>query len=447
MIALSRVVTFVGSAEVSLVACTTFAFCARLWRMAQRLRVAFVSNAPPLSGVGKPAMEWLKRLRSYDDLAIDHFDLDAAAHEVRRNGEVIRRLSRWSAYEPKPLFWWRAVRAVSAETYDLWHLTNQTLAFAPVRPKVVTVFDLIERTDPQRPLSAVVARFLYRGIPRADGLAATSDFTRREVRRLYGVDPARVVLTQLAAGPQYRPIPDVQQHERFRRLAAAHRLDPAKQYVLSVSSEHPRKNLPTAVKAIALARKRLPGLQFLKVGPAGIAAGRAAFLRSLATEDIEDITTRIEYGGEEELPFLYNLATVLLFPSLSEGFGIPPLEAMQCGCPTIVSNRTSLPEVVGDAGVVLDPFDAQGMADAIVRICTDSGYADLIRERGLREAERFTWERSAATAREAYYRAVGRNVQRETRARGDSQKKPPTRAVGGEEVQRFSITCPPIRAG
>lgn len=372
----------------------------------RRLHVAYVSNSPPTSGVGKPAVEILQRLRAYADLAIDHYDIDADAHTLRLNGRAICHFRRWGTNEPKPVFWWRAVRVLPRKQYDLWHFTNQTISFAPQRPKVVTVFDLIELVEPQRPFSGPIARLLYSGIPRAEALTATSRYTREMIGRTYSIKTTLIALTPLAAGPQYRPIPNVLQHERSRQLMRRLGLPQSKRILLYVGSEHPRKNLVNAVKAIALARSRVPGLHFLKVGPAGTAVGRTAFLHALETEGLSSITTRAEKIEDGDLPYVYNLAGAFVFPSLFEGFGIPPLEAMQCGCPVIVSNRTSLPEVVGDAGVVVDPFDHVGMANAVVRIFQDPGFTEELRQRGLRQAQRFSWEQSADTLRETYLRVV-----------------------------------------
>ena len=101
------------------------------------------------------------------------------------------------------------------------------------------------------------------------------------------------------------------------------------------------------------------------------------------------------YVDEDELPAWYNAADLFVYPSLYEGFGLPPLEAMACGCPVITSNTSSLPEVVGDAGIMVDPHDVDALADAMERVLTDESLREDMRRRGLERAKRFSWQRSA----------------------------------------------------
>lgn len=359
------------------------------------LRIAYLTNSPPGSGMGKPARAVLEQLRSMNDLIVDFYDIDAEAHVVRRNEKIIARLPRWSAHEPKPLFWMRALRTIPKSGYDVWHATNQTLSGIATRRTLLTVYDLIEIHDPQETFGRPAARWLYRGIPRAGLLTTVSAYTKRDVVRTYRIPEERVTVVPLAAGPQYRPIARFRSTIGFHDLMRRFSLDPKKRFVLYVGSEHPRKNVPTIVHAVAKARKEVPHIHFIKVGPAGSREGREKFLAALETSHMLDATTRIEQGTEETLPSLYNLADVFLFPTLYEGFGIPPLEAMQCGCPVIVSNKTSLPEVVGNAGVICDPYDVDALAREIVRIVRTPTVAADLGRRGQEQATRYSWHKSA----------------------------------------------------
>jgi glycosyltransferase involved in cell wall biosynthesis len=180
-------------------------------------------------------------------------------------------------------------------------------------------------------------------------------------------------------------------------------------YLLFVGSEHPRKNLPAMFRAIAALKRepRFRDLKLLKVGRAGgrEAPFRARTLEALRELGLEGDAVFREGISDEELARCYSSAECLVLPSLYEGFGFPPLEAMACGCPVVVSNAGSLPEIAADAALVVEPSDAAGLADALRRVVTEQATRRELVERGLRRAAQFSWER---TAREtmAVYAAV-----------------------------------------
>ncbi|MEK7557111.1 MAG: glycosyltransferase family 1 protein, partial [Patescibacteria group bacterium] len=166
--------------------------------------------------------------------------------------------------------------------------------------------------------------------------------------------------------------------------------------------EHPRKNLSVLVEAVSRVRQEMPEVVLLKVGDAGVAHGHAQFLENIDTFGMRDAVKFYGNADDEALRLLYNVADVFVFPSTFEGFGIPPLEAMACGCPVVSSNATSLSEVVGRAALLRDPADAQGFADAIRQVLTDQKLTQDLRQRGLVQAAKFSWETSAQKTLEVY---------------------------------------------
>lgn len=173
-------------------------------------------------------------------------------------------------------------------------------------------------------------------------------------------------------------------------------------YVLYVGSEQPRKNLDRLVTAIARVRGRIPDLSFVKVGAHQTPEGRDAFLAALRRENLLQATVIVDSASDAELARLYRGASVTALVSLREGFGFPPLEAMACGCPAIVSNRGSLAEIAGDAALLVNPLDPRSIASAIERVLCDAPLQEELVERGRRRAATFTWAR-AATAYAALY--------------------------------------------
>src|SRR5215211_5987689 len=255
------------------------------------------------------------------------------------------------------------------------HLPNHHLGrygrFVSV-PYVVTVHDLIRYFDLKgwgpfihRPnlRDRLYLGLDYAGIRRATALIAVSQTTKRDLVRHLGIPPARVAVV-------YEGI----DHGRFRPVAR--RLVDAP-YVLFVGSEHPRKDLPTLLRAFRLLKQQPPfgELRLVKVGPAG---GREAPFRrrtlaavaALGLEPGRDVlfTERVP---DADLPAYYSGAACLALPSLYEGFGFPPLEAMACGCPAVVADAGALPEIAGDAALVVPPRDPRALARAMATLLTD----------------------------------------------------------------------------
>jgi glycosyltransferase involved in cell wall biosynthesis len=222
---------------------------------------------------------------------------------------------------------------------------------------------------------------------------AVSEHTKHEVVGLLGVPPERVVVTPNAARAHFRP-PDAATLAQFRA-----RKELPEQFVLYVGTLEPRKNLTTLLDAYS---------QVVRSSNAPlIVGGGKGWLYDAVFERLEALGLRdrvhfVGYLDEEDLPLWYAAATVFVFPSLYEGFGMPPLEAMACGTPVVTSNTTSLPEVVGDAGLMVSPRDAEALAEALLRLLRDADLRAELRARGLQRARTFSWRASAERTLHAY---------------------------------------------
>ena len=223
-------------------------------------------------------------------------------------------------------------------------------------------------------------------VRRAAALLADSDATRRDLVHLYRADPARVHIVYPAVGPAFTP--DAAPGEA-ERLQADYGLG---RYLLYVGSLQPRKNIGTLIEAFARAQ---PDATLALAGGIGW-GGEDQRLRARVAE--LGLQARVRFLGHvpaADLPALMRGALALALPSLYEGFGMPLAEAMACGTPVLASNTSSLPEVVGAAGLLLPPTDVAAWADALAQAATDTALRDRLRERGLARARLFTWERAA----------------------------------------------------
>jgi glycosyltransferase involved in cell wall biosynthesis len=253
-------------------------------------------------------------------------------------------------------------------------------------PAVVTAHDMAIYRHPEwfPGRQALSVRLIVpRSLRRAGAVLAVSHNTAQDVAELFDVPEERLHVVAEGVGPRYRPLADEELAAVRRRRKLPER------FVLFVSTIEPRKNLDTLIRAWSGLPQR----------PALVVAGgwgwRYEGTRSLLDQAGGDVRL---LGPVEpvELPALYNLATCLAHPAWYEGFGLTPLEAMACGTPVVASSASSLPEVVGDAALLVDPGDVEGWTEALRRLLEDAGLRDELKGRGLERASGFTWSRTAA---------------------------------------------------
>lgn len=296
--------------------------------------------------------------------------------------------------------------ALSAELLphrlDILHSPDAIPPARAARRQVITIHDLHYLHYPQ--FMTADSRRYYVGqivwaVRRADHLLASSQATRADLVTLLNVPEAKITVHMLGVDDLFKPaLPAAIQACRARWGLPAH-------YLLFVGTFEPRKNIPTLLHAYDLLRHDLPD------APPLVLAGRRGWLYDDIQRTAEDLALGdhliwVENPPRGDLPALYSGAAALTLPSHYEGFGLTALEAMACGTPPVASDRSSLPEVVGDAGLLVNPGDADSIADALRRLLTDSALRDTLRATGLARAATFTWRRMAEIVREVYARVM-----------------------------------------
>ena len=298
---------------------------------------------------------------------------------------------------------WQFIRVLNRQNGVL-HLPNHHLGRYGLflnLPYIITVHDLIRYFDLkgqgtyiQRP--NLRDRFYlsldYQGIKKATRIISVSQTTKRDLVQHLGIPEERISVVY--EGVDHRVF-----QPSSRRLVDY-------PYILYVGSEHPRKNLEGLLRAFSRLKKlnRFRDLKLVKVGKAGRPAHlfRRRTLEVIHELDIAADVVFTDYVAEDDLPGYYSGAQCFVLPSLYEGFGLPPVEAMACGCPVIVSNRGALPEITGEASIKVNPDDVDAMARALWQVLTDEGLRRELRIKGLERARQFSWERAARETLEVY---------------------------------------------
>jgi glycosyltransferase involved in cell wall biosynthesis len=343
------------------------------------------------------------------------------ARVVHCGGLSHRRLTRWDVLRRPP---WRSLAALVdgtvlrpwaaaartmmrrklaqvLDSVDVFHSSDVLLWRQPGALNVVTIHDLTALLFPKyhtagtREMQRHVRRFAQK---EADVVIAVSEATKRDILTHLKIPAERVCVVQNGVNSAFRPI---EEHETLTRALTPLGLS-AGGYILHVGTIEPRKNLVRLVEAYHQVLKMIP-----PPAPKLVLAGDTGW----QFQDVFKRVTALELEGEvvflgkvptDILPALYNGAVIFAYPSLYEGFGLPPLEAMACGTPVVASNTSALPEVVGNAGALIDPTDTQALADVLASLLNDAERRADLSTRGLARARLFSWKRAAGEMLKIY---------------------------------------------
>lgn len=370
------------------------------------MRVGIVSGDLRSSGTSRYAKELYSNLSACTDIDLSLVELK---YESRHMNTWSQSGSAGTIEIPfsmphKYLFYAYAMRQLPQ--FDLLHFVTQNLSFLAGKSSIVTCLDLIHHVFPERVYDPVLAKILYSGLRRARRIAAISDATKKDLVELYDIDPRVVHVTYLAVDTRkFHPIRIADEH--YHHLG----LDSGCRYVLQLTSGTLRKNVHGVLGAFAKL-KRDSALDPLKLIVAGgfQYASDEDRIRKLAKH--YGLLDEIHFTGrltDRELCIVYNLAEVFAFPSFYEGFGFPVLEAMACGTPVVTSNVSSLPEVAGAAGVLVNPKSITSIEHGMRMILEDQDLAHQKSQEGRKQARKFSWDKTAQETLNIYKLALSNN--------------------------------------
>jgi glycosyltransferase involved in cell wall biosynthesis len=366
------------------------------------LRVGFDGRAltSPAAGVRRYARELLAALAALGE-SIELVILGGSSTaEVPVGAERVAE-----SWHPPTNVGWSLVglpRAIWRGDVDLLHAPAYTAPFWSGVPLVLTIHDVSYARHPAwfpYRRDALRRAFYRRCALSATMVVTDSEFSASEIQAAYGIDRHRIVVVPLGVDGSFRTVGGAGASPLPAGILPAGISGP---YVLHVGDLHERRNLPMMVAAVVDARRQgsVPALRLVLAGvDRGVGDAVAAVA---ANAGMPDAVVRLGSVQEGSLRALYRSALALVYPSLYEGFGLPLLEAMACGAPVLASRAASIPEVVGDAGLLLDPHDRAEWTTAIVRLAGDEALRGTLRANGLARAAAFTWDRTARQTLDVY---------------------------------------------
>jgi glycosyltransferase involved in cell wall biosynthesis len=315
-----------------------------------------------------------------EDSAVTWLRLPTSSSWRRLSGDMAALCRRWNA--------------------DIVHSTY----LAPYRlpcPVAVSVHDVSFRRFPE--FFSWRDRLLFStllpgSLRRAAGILTLSSHARDEIHEFFPGLKAGIHVVPAAPGAVFRPMDDAEMEPVLLKNGLE------RPYFLAVGSLQPRKNLLRLIEAYADLRRVHPEIYLVIVGPGGFRSSRVR--DAILERGLSDTVRWLGYVTDADLAAIYNAAVALVYPSVYEGFGLPVIEAMACGRPVIAANTSSLPEVAGDAGILVNPLDVSDLRGAMMRILDDPQTARDLGQRGLARARQFSWRRSAEMAVGAYRAAA-----------------------------------------
>jgi glycosyltransferase involved in cell wall biosynthesis len=302
--------------------------------------------------------------------------------------------TRIQGYLPRSRWLWMQLmlpRLIKQTRPDLFHFTNALAPLWITSPYVLSIYDatlfLYSSYHPWTRLLAI-RMMLPLAARRASAVITISQSARTDLQKVLNIPSEKIHVVYGAAAPQFEPVTQLEKLEQVRWIYGL-----PEQFLLYVGTLEPRKNLRRLVKAFGRLKEMGLPHKLVLAGPRGWSMD--GFQEQIEELKLGDSVLMLGYIPDEDLPALYSLATVFVFPSIYEGFGLPPLEAMACGTPVLSSRNSSLAEICGDAAVLVDPLNEESLLDGLRQVLESKELQTQLGEIGRKRAAEFSWERAA----------------------------------------------------
>ncbi len=304
--------------------------------------------------------------------------------------------------------YWNYPQYVKKHDVDIFHVIDHSDGHIAYwlkdtgKPVVVTCHDLVNFVQPENArsqarianVSMAVWKWAVKGLCKADHIISVSNHTAKDIKQILDIKPERITIVPNAVEARFHQLSPTD----IAAFRQQHQISPETICLLSVASNQPRKNVITVLKALKALKAKGITVHLLRTGP----NLSEEFKTFILNHNLSDCITDFGRPDNTTLTKIYNAADILVSPSLYEGFGMTLLEAMACGTPVITSNVTSLPEVAGDAGILVNPTDVEGIVEAVCRLTNNPEYRKILIDKGFDRVKLFTWEKTAEQVAKIY---------------------------------------------
>jgi glycosyltransferase involved in cell wall biosynthesis len=343
-----------------------------------------------INGLKKDEIFGMSKYQSEIHSRLDNVKLNRIEYPDMSNVTGVNRIVEYFAY---PFI----VKKKVTEN-NVKHITRQDLAFLleliDLRKTIVTCHDIIPIAyyNTRNPIWKLNAK----GLRKAEKIITVSEFSKKDISKFIKYPEEQIEIIPPAVDHHlYYPSPN-------KKCLSKYGIGEGEKVILYVGAEEPRKNVQFLVNSFSKLKNRIPQVKLLKVGTPNYIGVREKLLKQIEALNLQKDVIFTGYVSESELAEIYNAVDLFVFPSLYEGFGIPPLEAMACGTPVITSNTSSLPEVVGDASIVVDPYDINKFAEEMYEVLTNDDLKKEMIGKGLKRSKMFSWDNSAKKTLKVY---------------------------------------------
>ncbi len=352
------------------------------------------------TGIGTYTSNLLKNILSLDSENYYHLYWSGRNYDSfsKHNSKIILSSNKYHSFFEEKYF----PSNLERENIDIFHIPQNGIGLSDSIhcKKIVTIHDLIPYVMPETVGKGYLKKFLMempRIIESSDAIITVSNYSKKDILRFFPINPDKIFVTPLAASEKYKPMDSL----HCKAFLKDH-YNITKPFILYIGGFSPRKNVNTLIQSFSKIYSKLDKEHYLVIVGA-TNKNQFSYLNELQTDlDISNHIIFTNYVPEDELPIFYNGCEVFAYPSLYEGFGLPLLEAMNCGTPVISSNITSIPEVVRDAGVLIDPLNIDELSESLLKILTNIDLKNSFKARGVEQAKNFSWEATAKATISVY---------------------------------------------
>ncbi len=357
------------------------------------MKIALINDQPEYSGMGEYAFQLYRHLKNL--CSVDHIFLNYAESRIERIEDhdrvLISKIKKTPVINNRVLFWLKCSKYISG--YDLYHIVNHNLSLlSKGRRSIITHHHLSPAKYSDSVVRYYVRRSLHSWIKYANHIITVSNFTKQQLIRDYKLSDSDITVTYNGVSDSYKP-------RELKKIREQLGLPMDKKIILNIAGNGVRKNISNLIKSFNFLQKKIENTLLIRIG-----RERKENINLVKKLGLQDKVVFLEYVPRDKIPFYYNASDLFAFPSLCEACPMVLLEAMASGCPILAADASSIPEILGSAGILVDPFNIDDMKTKMFELLSDAELRKEMSKKSLERSEFFNWEKVAEKTLEIYSR-------------------------------------------